>query len=278
MDTEVTFELCLRLVYQKNWIEFTGEDFVEKITTAEVGNIIQGCLLVTVGDKLKKLLVDPQGKVKQQARVEAETLDKCEPLNKPVHLEKNEGTLEGCVVEPQFMLKVSSTNKRASSVAYVAEADNHGLFEIRFHRLAHLGDRENSDTFPTKQIEVDRAGSLTEKLRTEAMLLFERFASCSFYYNEVSKMSYNVCPAFYKFKIQPFEALFEEGDGSDSDSSLETDTLFASTVGGLADLEDRASFKRADWGDNLRRETAASALSNQTTAMEDDNPRLQELR
>ena len=91
-------------------------------------------------------------------------------------------------------------------------------------------------------------------------------------------MSYNVCPAFYKFKIQPFEALFEEGDGSDSDSSLETDTLFASTVGGLADLEDRASFKRADWGDNLRRETAASALSNQTTAMEDDNPRLQELR
>lgn len=69
--------------------------------------------------------------------------------------------------------------------------------------------------------------------------------------------------------------LFEDDDGSDSESSLETDTLFASTIGGLQELEDRASFKMAN---SLRRETAASALSNQTTAMENNNPRLQELR
>ena len=43
----------------------------------------------------------------------------------------------------------------------------------------------------------------------------------------------------------------------------------------MGDLEDRASFKMAN---SLRRETATSALSNQTTAMENDNPRLLELR
>lgn len=107
---------------------------------------------------------------------------------------------------PQFMLKVSSTaGQKTCSVHYIAEADNHGLFEIRFHRLAHLGDRENSDTFPIKQIEVDEAlngeNGIKDVVAKEAMILFQRFASCSFYYNEVNKMSYNVCPAFYKFKI-----------------------------------------------------------------------------
>ena len=38
----------------------------------------------------------------------------------------------------------------------------------------------------------------------EAAMFFEKFASVSIYYNEVNKLCYNVCPAFYKFKIQPF--------------------------------------------------------------------------
>jgi len=61
------------------------------------------------------------------------------------------------------------------------------------------------------------------------MLLFERFASLSFYYNEVNKLSYNVCPAFYKFKIQPFEWLFEQvgNDEYDDQSSLVTDRFLA---------------------------------------------------
>jgi hypothetical protein len=120
--------------------------------------------------------------------------------------------MEGCFLEPQMLLKTNSAGKRASSVAYVAEADSHGLFEIRFHRLAHMGDRENSDDFPAKQIRYDMAldsQGFSGAVTTEAMLLFERFASLSFYYNEVNKLSYNVCPAFYKFKIQPFEWLFE---------------------------------------------------------------------
>lgn len=47
-----------------------------------------------------------------------------------------------------MLYKSGTLGKKASSVAYVAEADNHGLFEVRFHRLAHKGDRENSDDFP----------------------------------------------------------------------------------------------------------------------------------
>ena len=46
------------------------------------------------------------------------------------------------------MLKPGSLGKKTAAVAYVAEADNYGLFEVRFHRLAHVGDRENSDDFP----------------------------------------------------------------------------------------------------------------------------------
>ena len=54
-----------------------------------------------------------------------------------------------------MMLKLSTNAQKASSVHFIAEADSHGLFEVRFHRMAHLGDRETSDTFPAKQIEVD---------------------------------------------------------------------------------------------------------------------------
>ena len=110
---------------------------------------------MTVGDKLKKLMIDNKGNVKQQSKVDAETIDKFEPLNKPYHMEKNEGAPDGCYLEPQFILKSSTAGKKASSVHYIAEADNHGLFEVRFHRLTHVGDRENSDTFASKQIAID---------------------------------------------------------------------------------------------------------------------------
>lgn len=72
--------------------------------------------------------------------------------------------------------------------------------------------------------------SVRESIQTEALLLFERFASLSFYYNEVNKLCYNVCPAFYKFKIKPFDSLFENGgNGRDDDSevsSFVTDAFF----------------------------------------------------
>ena len=97
-----------------------------------------------------------------------------------------------------------------------------------------MGDRENSDTFPSKQIAVDKViETETQKqvVATEAIELFQRFASCSFYYNEVNKVCFNICPAFYKFKIQPFQWLFDSPKVSsgrtddDSCSSMETDYM-----------------------------------------------------
>ena len=63
MDTELTFEMCMLLLYNKRTVQYTGEDFLE-ITNPEITRIIQTCLLVTVGDKLKQLLIDNNGTVK----------------------------------------------------------------------------------------------------------------------------------------------------------------------------------------------------------------------
>ena len=63
MDTELTFEMCMLLLYNKRTVQYTGEDFLE-ITNPEITRIIQTCLLVTVGDKLKQLLVDNNCTVK----------------------------------------------------------------------------------------------------------------------------------------------------------------------------------------------------------------------
>ena len=51
-------------MYKKHQIQYTAEDFIERIPNQDIANIIQGCLLVTVGDKLKKLMIDAQGNVK----------------------------------------------------------------------------------------------------------------------------------------------------------------------------------------------------------------------
>ena len=90
---------------------------------------------------------------------------------------------------------------------YIAEADNHGLFEVRFYRLDHLNDRSGLDyRTRTRELPGNTAAA------REAALYFEKFASLSTYYNEVNKICYNVCPAFYKFKIAPFQSLFERYD------------------------------------------------------------------
>ena len=53
-----------------------------------------------MGDKLKKLMIDPVGKVKQQSKINPESIDRFKPVNIPLHEETNEGQLEGCTLEP----------------------------------------------------------------------------------------------------------------------------------------------------------------------------------
>lgn len=56
---------------------------------------------MTVGDKLKYLLIDNNGNVKQQSELpEGTTKDHFEPMNKHMMAEKAEGVMEGCYLEP----------------------------------------------------------------------------------------------------------------------------------------------------------------------------------
>ena len=140
---------------------------------------------------------------------------------------------------------------KVCSVSYVAEADDHGLFEIRFHRLAHCDDRENSDTFPSKQIIVDQvieSDRRAQVVASEAMCLFERFASCSYYYNEVNKLSFNLCPAFYKFKIAPFQWLFDQIESAEGNSDSDQSSLYTDYY-----LGGQTSARSATFGSDLDR-------------------------
>jgi hypothetical protein len=74
----------------------------------------------------------------------------------------------------------------------VVESDGHGLFEIRYMRLPHTGDLYNISVEPSKLN--------LEKLK---LRYFTKFEALNLYYNEVNKHYYNICPAFYRFKISP---------------------------------------------------------------------------
>ena len=52
------FEECLTLIYSDMKLKFKGTDFFTKIQSQEMLQILQMCLLVTVGDTVKVLRVD----------------------------------------------------------------------------------------------------------------------------------------------------------------------------------------------------------------------------
>ena len=110
------------MMYDSKTINYTGSDF-EKIQNTDVSRILQACLLVTVGDKLKHLLIDNNGNVRQQSKLEeGASTDRFEPLNRDYKDKKTEGLMEGCFLEPQMLYKSSNNGQKVSSVAFVAEA------------------------------------------------------------------------------------------------------------------------------------------------------------
>ena len=80
------------------------------------------------------------------------------------------------------------------------ESEKHGLFEIRHIRLPHKGDCYNLAVDGNK-IDIERL-----KIR-----YFTKFQALNFYYNEVNKYFYNICPAFYRFKLCPLEPMGAPG-------------------------------------------------------------------
>ena len=119
---------------------------------------------------------------------------------------------------------------------------------------------------------MDTGVDIVKAASEEAMMLFERFASLSFYYNEVNKKYYNVCPAFYKFKIQPFERLFEqlqERADDDDESSLFTEAEFdlETSFNKSLDMSEKGSPERQNTSGNvLGRMGTTRALDDEKTA------------
>ena len=93
---------------------------------------------MTVGDGIKMLTITEKGQIIHEARGKNEAeRDRFSPVNSTNQLGKasSEGRLE-----PQFVLNLASSKDSSDTVNYMVETDSHGLFEVRFHRLAHQGD------------------------------------------------------------------------------------------------------------------------------------------
>ena len=78
-----------------------------------------------------------------------------------------------------FTIKLSSSRPdsgNANSVHFVAESDSHGLFEVRFHRLANVDHKHNFEDDHSKQ-------DCRVSAYKEALKKFEQFASISMYYS-----------------------------------------------------------------------------------------------
>ena len=99
--------------------------------------------------------------------------------------------------EPQFLLKQQTTH----SVSYAVESDSHGMYEVRIHKLAHLGE-DNVFDLQTSDGTISRY--------EDAKRLFEQFSCLELYYGQVSKLSQKICPNYYRWKIQPLHSVTEE--------------------------------------------------------------------
>ena len=82
----------------------------------------------------------------------------------------------------------------AQAVIYAVETDQHGLYEVRLHRLAHL-DNKNILEIVTKEGKISAF--------EEASRLFEQFSSLELYYAQVCELSDTICPNYYRWKIHP---------------------------------------------------------------------------
>ena len=90
------------------------------------------------------------------------------------------------------MFQLYGNPKGSTAVHSVVESDSHGLFEIRYTRLPHTGDLSSLSVDPLKL-----------NLQKLKLRYFTKFEALNLYYNEVNKHFYNICPAFYRFKISP---------------------------------------------------------------------------
>lgn len=119
--------------------------------------------------------------------------DHFEPINTVEFLSESSAEKR---IEHLTLLQKTSLYETSLSIVYTVEAEKGGLFDIKLHKLAHLGDSNKY---------LQSANDSNEMAKEEALALFEQFTCLKFYYEEVNKSSLNICPSFYKFKITPID-------------------------------------------------------------------------
>lgn len=137
--------------------------------------VLEFALQVTVGDTIKELQFDRHGNI--------------------VPHTNDKDSVKAIATRLPQVFQIYGNPKGSTSVHTLVESASHGLYEVRFARLPHKGDFYNLSVEPNK-LNLDRL-----KLR-----YFTKFQALNHYYNEVNKHLYNVCPAFYRFKISPLIA------------------------------------------------------------------------
>lgn len=191
MDQEASFEESLSLLYSPTLLRYTGKDFIDAFTFNFYDRlrVLQTCLMTTVGDKIKVLTTNARGE--SMVKHVNQTTDTFKPLNEISELVDESD-------EPLVLMQASSHAESSTAVTFTVEAEAGGLYDILLHRLASSGD--SSKFFICSH-------SNRCSAHEEAMELFQQFASLEFYYTEVNKISYNICPSVYKYRISPFDSV-----------------------------------------------------------------------
>ena len=150
MDTEYTFEHALDIIYHTRLLQYSGTDVLNFNSEIDVFRILQTCLLVTVGDTVKLLTIDSKGNIVQKSmdQLNMHLRDNFIPLNSE-YAAHQQGGVSG-KNEAQFLHKQHMAADTAQAVIYAVETDQHGLYEVRLHRLAHL-DNKNILELVTKE-------------------------------------------------------------------------------------------------------------------------------
>ena len=63
MDTPLMFEEGLKMIYPISYVEVTGQDFQDRLKQAEKFEVLNNALISTIGDEIKSLIFDKEGKI-----------------------------------------------------------------------------------------------------------------------------------------------------------------------------------------------------------------------
>ena len=165
LDSPLPFEQSLSLLYSPYLTRVTGSHLTYKLSPREKQQVLDIALQITVGDKVKELVLGRNG----------------------------ESGKDGEKIAQMFQLVGNAG--MSTAVHYMVESEGHGLFEIRFTRVPVIDNDHYNQAIDPQKLDVNY-------LRQR---YFTRFQMLNLYYNQVNLRYYNICPSFYRFKICPLD-------------------------------------------------------------------------